>query len=410
MMSGSDSDEGYSNVDVSGDVVHEGYLTKAPPQNKSGKAWKKRWCVLRSGSHTLYYYKNQDSCYQGHRPKGSVAVTSCEPAEPYHGPSKHGNLFCLRSTARLFLFSAASKEELDLWIDRLRMVRDQVFGIGSRKPKDMPPPPDNRVDPRNDMSNGVKYTPTQAIYHDDDAGKLPEKRTQAIYHQEIKSGRSENVENAPPPLLPRSERNKDNEPILYGVNKEESKLNGQKHQDDIVIYGADKDARAKSKLVEECEPKPRYEDQPWYFGVLSRADAERVLREAAAETSGGMFLIRQSDHKPELAMSWIGGEGSEVVHTRILKLPDGKWVFNSKHGPPAKPTLVELIDSEEFRSMLMEADKSFRNRNNAPEVNRKSVQEEFYAKHTPTFSKRDNVLAQIHSEMLSKGVLPPKID
>eukprot|EP00041_Stephanoeca_diplocostata_P031632 m.990372 g.990372 ORF g.990372 m.990372 type:complete len:786 (+) comp24000_c1_seq29:267-2624(+) len=104
----------------------------------------------------------------------------------------------------------------------------------------------------------------------------------------------------------------------------------------------------------------RYEARPWYYGVMDRNEAESILRDALSPEGSGLFIVRRSDHSGnQLVMSWIGGKDRIVTHTKIADTPDG-FQFVSKHGPPMKPSLVDLIECTEFRDMLRRADASFR--------------------------------------------------
>ena len=52
------------------------------------------------------------------------------------------------------------------------------------------------------------------------------------------------------------------------------------------------------------------------------------------------------------AMSWIGGHKGTITHTKVSKLGNGSFKFDSSHGPAPQVSLSVLIECQEFRDML----------------------------------------------------------
>jgi hypothetical protein len=126
--------------------------------------------------------------------------------------------------------------------------------------------------------------------------------------------------------------------------------------------------------------------------------AEDTLREATSSAvCGGLFLVRQSDRGIGFAMSWIGGHKGTITHTKVSKLGNGMYKFDSKHGPSPQISLTALIECEEFRAMLRRAHDSFQQNASealsraraknmtvaAPSAGIDESDDDFYIMHTP---------------------------
>lgn len=118
----------------SADIVHEGWLVKAPPPslkrhekimtnfNIKPKKWRRRFFVLRPsvgsvpGQYVLDYYTNKD--YK--KLKGQIDLTECKQVDrglPLEG--KREFLFTVCTPKRNFVLAADSEEEMNRWVELL---------------------------------------------------------------------------------------------------------------------------------------------------------------------------------------------------------------------------------------------------------------------------------------------------
>ncbi|KAJ1949190.1 hypothetical protein EC988_004870, partial [Linderina pennispora] len=101
-----------------------GFLAKRT--GGAGKAWNKRWCVLRLQS--LSIYKN-NSEYKLKRIIRVDEIVSVKPIEKRNRPFA----FMVTTNDRSFYFDASSSQELDSWLEAVQRAIDIVNGQDGRE-------------------------------------------------------------------------------------------------------------------------------------------------------------------------------------------------------------------------------------------------------------------------------------
>lgn len=86
----------------------------------------------------------------------------------------------------------------------------------------------------------------------------------------------------------------------------------------------------------------------WYFGKVSRKEAEKLL--LAEEEPRGTYLIRDSEHNPSgyslSVKDWEQSRGYHVKHYKIKPAADGGYFIAANQIFATLPALVQAYTSE----------------------------------------------------------------
>ncbi|XP_039600256.1 GRB2-associated-binding protein 2 [Polypterus senegalus] len=105
-----------------GEIIHEGWLRKSPPEKKLRRyAWKKRWFILRSGRMSgdpdvLEYYKNNHS----KKPIRVIDLQCCEQVDAgltfNRKEFQDSFVFDIKTSDRTFYLVAETEDEMNKWV------------------------------------------------------------------------------------------------------------------------------------------------------------------------------------------------------------------------------------------------------------------------------------------------------
>lgn len=122
------------------EIVHEGWLTKSPPNSRIWRArWRKRWFVLRHsgeipGQYFLCYYTDQN-----HRKlKGQIDLDQCEQVDAglrfESRKLKYQHMFDIKTPKRTYYLAAENEDDMNRWVDAIC----HICGLKTY-PQDSPP-------------------------------------------------------------------------------------------------------------------------------------------------------------------------------------------------------------------------------------------------------------------------------
>ncbi|XP_043188993.1 GRB2-associated-binding protein 1-like isoform X2 [Amphibalanus amphitrite] len=105
-----------------GEVVHEGWLIKSPPQKRFPRAWRKRFFLLRrSGSLPSQYVLEYFSDESKRKLKGKIELDQCEQVDAGltldSRKHQYDFMFDIRTPKRTFYLAAESRALMERWVD-----------------------------------------------------------------------------------------------------------------------------------------------------------------------------------------------------------------------------------------------------------------------------------------------------